>query len=1072
MPIPTIEQRIESAKLESEAAEKAADKVEAARLKLLQQAEMQRNELLQCELSEMRLALAAARAQATLATQLAEAALGRRSAASKSENDEVLMGARPEAIVALADQKVESGGGFGCKGSLLTAEIDYQRAQAKKYAASGKPLLWDFDDLLQYAEGDIAPVFDKFPSGSHPPWSLIDTYPRRVRLPQREYLLCSRVTKMKATTGVYEPCTMTTEYDLPIDGELSEGGDVPWAVLVESGQCDLMLISYLGIDFQCKGARVYRLLDTTLTFYGIAKEGQTLSYDIQINSFAQQQGQVTMFFFSYNCYVDGKLLIEMRNGVAGFFTDKELDEGKGIVWTGAELKMMAKHRANPKDSTPFMLAPSGKPNFTDVEMQKLSEAGHRPGTWESVLGPSAAGVMHKLCARKMLMIDRITHILPRGGARGLGMLIGEKSLERDHWYFPCHFKHDEVMAGSLVSDGCSQLLKVYMIWLGLHITVDAVTFRPLNAQPNKVRCRGQISPHKGKLVYWVEITDLGIDKQTGYPFAKADVNIIDINYEAGQKFDHADEGSLLAALDKYGKGDMAHRIVVDFKGVALQIEGNVVGNGTPPATHSLQLQSAAEGHAAGGLHLSGGFRSALPPKEFMRWNGKVATSNGLTWHPLAGKGGNPTPGFRPTAYPPRPICFLPFPGNPNDNNHAPGEFPLSWVNMCEFMCNNVSACLGDDFKCFDESTTSRSPAFDLALATRVLGVEGMESERGVPKWFGVDCNPATGTMTAEFDCPADAWFYAASSSEEFMPYSILMEIALQTCGILTSWNKAPLTMPSHNILFRNLDATATLLKHVDLRGKTIVNVSTATGYSMMGTMGVQRFTTMLTVDGADFYYVESSFGWFLPEVFEKQVGIDNGALLGLWHARQENTEKISTARMHTMALPQGEAQIFAAAGISPGKHSLQRRSGQTRFLDEASLIVDSGMHGKGYAHGFKIVDVRDWFFSCHFWCDPVMPGSLGIESMHQLLELYSVHAGFATGIRNPFFQHDLGKTTWKYRGQLTPKNKRLDAEVHITEVKRETASATVVANGFLYVDELRVYQATGLRLRIQSACVQ
>ena len=43
---------------------------------------------------------------------------------------------------------------------------------------------------------------------------------------------------------------MTTEYDLPYDGELSEGGDVPWAVLVESGQCDLMLISYLGIDFQ------------------------------------------------------------------------------------------------------------------------------------------------------------------------------------------------------------------------------------------------------------------------------------------------------------------------------------------------------------------------------------------------------------------------------------------------------------------------------------------------------------------------------------------------------------------------------------------------------------------------------------------------------------------------------------------------------------------------------------------------------------------------------------------------------------------------------------------------------
>ena len=163
---------------------------------------------------------------------------------------------------------------------------------------------------------------------------------RSVRLPQREYLLCSRVTKMSATTNVFESCTMTTEYDLPPNGELSEGGQIPWAVLVESGQCDLMLISYLGVDFQNKGLKAYRLLDTTLTFFGVAQEGQTLVYDIKINSFAKKAGLISMFFFEYNCYVDGKLLIEMRNGVAGFFTEKELDEGKGVVWTGADKKAL------------------------------------------------------------------------------------------------------------------------------------------------------------------------------------------------------------------------------------------------------------------------------------------------------------------------------------------------------------------------------------------------------------------------------------------------------------------------------------------------------------------------------------------------------------------------------------------------------------------------------------------------------------------------------------------------------------------------------------------------------------
>ena len=134
----------------------------------------------------------------------------------------------------------------------------------------------------------------------------------------------------------------------------------------------------------------------------------------------------------------------------------------------------------------------------------------------------------------------------------------------------------------------------------------------------------------------------------------------------------------------------------------------------------------------------------------------------------------------------------------------------------------------------------------------MLSVTGMVQEKGSTKWYGVDTDPSTGTMVAEFDCPADAWFFAAAPRDELMPYSILMEIALQTCGILTSWNKAPLTLAvkeGFNLLFRNLDATATLLRAADLRGKTIQNVSTCTGYSMLGQMGVQKFHTVLSVGG-------------------------------------------------------------------------------------------------------------------------------------------------------------------------------------------------------------------------------
>ena len=107
---------------------------------------------------------------------------------------------------------------------------------------------------------------------------------------------------------------MTTEYDVPYDFWYSVQGQIPWAVAVESGQCDLLLIAYLGIDFQNKGERVYRLLDCELTFMDdVAMEGDTLRYDISINSYAQS-GDCFLFFFSYNCYVGDKLVLKMRNG--------------------------------------------------------------------------------------------------------------------------------------------------------------------------------------------------------------------------------------------------------------------------------------------------------------------------------------------------------------------------------------------------------------------------------------------------------------------------------------------------------------------------------------------------------------------------------------------------------------------------------------------------------------------------------------------------------------------------------------------------------------------------------------
>ena len=90
------------------------------------------------------------------------------------------------------------------------------------------PVVWDEDDLLEFAAGDIAGVFG-------PEYAVIDSFARRVRLPMPPYLLVTRVTRLDATRGSFKPSSITTEYDIPHDAWYCVDGQIPTAVAVEFG---------------------------------------------------------------------------------------------------------------------------------------------------------------------------------------------------------------------------------------------------------------------------------------------------------------------------------------------------------------------------------------------------------------------------------------------------------------------------------------------------------------------------------------------------------------------------------------------------------------------------------------------------------------------------------------------------------------------------------------------------------------------------------------------------------------------------------------------------------------------
>jgi len=828
--------------------------------------------------------------------------------------------------------------------------------------------IWDVRDLTEFAEGKIANIFG-------PEYSVIDDYHRRVRLPTTEYLLVTRVTELDAEMGKFDPCSMTTEYDIPHNAWYAVDGQIPWAVSVESGQCDLLLISYLGIDFDCKGDRVYRLLDCTLSFMDdIPMEGDTLRYDISINSFANQGGKL-LFFFSYDCYVGDVLKVKMTGGAAGFFTDEELDAGKGVIQSEEEKA----DRAKIEKQSFAPLISCDRTTFDTDDMLQICA-----GNWAGVLGShyDQAGLNPGLVfsTPKMLMIERITQIDRTGGPWGLGLIVGEKTLAPDHWYFPCHFKNDEVMAGSLMSDGCGQLLRFFTMWLGLQTTTTSARFQPIPGDGQQVRCRGQVTPQHGTLIYRMEVTEIGMDP---YPYAKANVDII-----------------------------LNGKIVVDFRNL--------------------------------GLYLKDGYGGA---------SAQATTAANPASHALAGQNGNPVPDYVPGLYDPRVPPFQPFASNALDANTVPDTLPYTWYHFNEFATGRVANCFGEEFAIYDGRTPPRTPNADLQLTTRVTEVVGNRHDLKNDAY-----------VVAEFDVPHDAWFYENNSVDSMMPYSIIMEIALQPCGFISAWVGTTLKFGETDLYFRNLDGNGSLLKAIDLRGKTIVNKSTLISTTAASNTIIQSFTFDMTVDGEPFYVGTAVFGYFVKDQLTHQLGLDKGETTQGWHLTNKTPENEIVSI--DLKSPEARARYFDA---NPAKPHYHLAGSQLDFVDIVRIVENGGKAGEGYVYAERTVDVEDWFFACHFHQDPVMPGSLGVEAMFQILQVFALQQGYGDHMTNPRFNHVLDKVAWKYRGQITTVNKQMSLDLHITKIEKTEDRITLVADGNLSKDGLRIYEVTDLIFCVEES---
>src|SRR5262249_45380861 len=61
---------------------------------------------------------------------------------------------------------------------------------------------------------------------------------------------------------------------------------------------------------------------------------------------------------------------------------------------------------------------------------------------------------------RLRMVDQLDLFLSKGGPNGLGLILGNKKIDPNEWFFKAHFYQDPVWPGSLGLEALVQLLKV------------------------------------------------------------------------------------------------------------------------------------------------------------------------------------------------------------------------------------------------------------------------------------------------------------------------------------------------------------------------------------------------------------------------------------------------------------------------------------------------------------------------------------------------------------------------------------------------------------------------------------
>jgi 3-hydroxymyristoyl/3-hydroxydecanoyl-(acyl carrier protein) dehydratase len=414
-----------------------------------------------------------------------------------------------------------------------------------------------------------------------------------------------------------------------------------------------------------------------------------------------------------------------------------------------------------------------------------------------------------------------------------------------------------------------------------------------------------------------------------------------------------------------------------------------------------------------------------------------------------------------------------------------GERPrdaMAWLNreMCmEFAIGSIAKVLGPKFAPVDQrSVRVRLPDEPLMLCDRIMGVEGeaaaLQSRPGATM--------TGGRLITEHDVFPEAWYL----DHDRAPVCISVEAGQADLFLCSYLGIDLVTQPDR--AYRLLDATITFHRGLPQPGETIVYDIRISRFVRQGEVYLFFFEFDGSIDGQPLITMRNGCAGF-----HTQAEIEGSGGIVLTKREKESLPGKAPAGWTPAApFPAGlgavesysdqQVQAFrrrdlegcfgpAFAGL-PLQRPYGLPEGRMKLFDRVlQLQANGGRFGLGRIEAEADIHPDDWFLTCHFTDDMVMPGTLMYECCAHTLRFLLARLGWVAEEAQVAFEPRLNTpAVLKCRGPVTVKTRKVRYQVDIKQIGFDP-EPYVLADALMFADGKPIvrFEDMSMRLTGQSA---